>query len=78
MRENRRTFPEINKIVVLNKVDKGSRMMGKLIWWMVMVKRFHSSRIILALSDVKSVRNREGIEIVSRRRGANKEMGDIA
>lgn len=69
-RENRRTLPEIKKMVAPNNAADGSRIIGKLIWWAVMVNRFHSRRVVVDVRVSRALRRRAGRDIVSNRRGA--------
>lgn len=69
-RENRRTLPEIKKMVALNNAANGSKIIGKLIWWVVMVNRFHSKRVVVDESASRALSRRVGKDVVSNRRGA--------
>lgn len=77
-RENRSTFPEINRMIDLNSVEVVSKRMGRVIWCVVSVNKFHSSNVMLDLMAIRLARRKEGSERDRRRRGAVVERGNIA
>ena len=76
-RENSRTFPEMNRMMVAKMEEAGSRMTGMAIWWVVRENKFHSRSRVLCFREINRESKKDRGAHISSRRGASRGMENM-